>query len=707
MEVTMVNFINGGPPSQNMNMFISSATWNSKLQSRFRLAPLNSTHFSSNTSKKPNKLTTSKSPHRDAVLKDLHYSSDLTASLSRSGKILRVADLNILIRSFGRSKRWSDLSQVFEWMRKHGKINTASYSSYMKFMTETKDVSKALNAYETISDEAMRNNISICNSLLSCLVKNNMFDKATTLFDQMKQNGLQPDVITYSTAFHTRPKVVSARSAQGKSLVQLYELLSGCLKVERGFTKALELLNELEDKGILMDSVIYGTLIAVCASNNKCEEAEMYFLRMTAEGHTPNLYHYSSLLNAYSINGSCQKADKLVQDMKSSGLVPNKVVLTTLLKVYVNGGLLDKSRSLLSELEALGYAEDEMPYCQLMDGLSKSGKMTEAEVVFNQMKDRQVRSDGYSHSIMISAFCRTGRLEKAKKLARDYEAMYSKYDLVILNVLLCAYCRAGDMENVMHIMRKMDTLAINPDHKTFQILIKYFIKEKLYLLAYRTLQDMHTKGHQLEEAPSPLLSTIVLLEHHFSDSLISADFYYCPKMSMSIWLTSLDKLDLQEVLYSLFLQLGRVGAHSEAYFVYNVMRTSGQEIRDPLHEKMLHILVSGCLFEEACGVIKDNGRLMSLLAIEKFLEAFMQSSNINLIKEVLEAVHISGHKITQNIFHQAISHYIAQPKMEQELLQLQQWISEHGYLMESSTKNLILKSANLYGPQGHQIVAKA
>ncbi|XP_074274993.1 pentatricopeptide repeat-containing protein At1g10910, chloroplastic [Silene latifolia] len=630
MEVTMVNFINGGPLPPNLTMFIPAATWDSKLPSRFRLKPLNSTHISSNTSKKPNKFTSSKpSPNREAALKELHYSSDLTASLSRSEKILRVADLNIVIRSYGRSKRWNDLSQVFEWMRKHGKINIASYSSYIKFMTETRDVSRALNAYEAISDEAMRNNISICNSLLSCLVKNNMFDKAITLFYQMKQNGLQPDVITYST------------------------LLSGCLKVERGYTKALELLSELEDKGITMDSVIYGTLIAVCASNNKCEEAEMYFLRMKAEGHTPNLYHYSSLLNAYSINGSCQKADKLVEDMKSSGLVPNKVVMTTLLKVYVNGGLLDKSRSLLSELEALGYAKDEMPYCQLMDGLSKSGKIVEAEDVFKRMNNRQVRSDGYSHSIMISAFCRAGRLEKAKQLARDYEAKYKKYDLVILNVLLCAYCRAGDMENVMHIMRKMDTLAINPDHKTFQILIKYFIKEKLYLLAYRTLQDMHTKGHQLEE----------------------------------------------EVLFSLLLQLGRIGAHSEAYFVYNIMRTSGQAIRESLHEKMLHTLVSGCLFEEACGVIKDNARLISPLAIEKFLAAFTQSGNINLIKEVLEAVHISGHRINQDIFHEAISQYIAQPKMKEELLELLQWISKHGYSIDSSTKNLILKHKLIWPPR--------
>lgn len=111
-------------------------------------------------------------------------------------------------------------------------------------------------------------------------------------------------------------------------------------------------------------------------------------------------------------------------------------------------------------------------------------------------------ADGYSYSIMISAFCRGGLLEEAKQLAKDFEARYDKYDLVMLNTMLCAYCRAGEMESVMEMLKKMDELAISPDYKTFHILIKYFCKEKLYLLAYRTMMDMQNKGHQLDEVCS-------------------------------------------------------------------------------------------------------------------------------------------------------------------------------------------------------------
>lgn len=95
--------------------------------------------------------------------------------------------------------------------------------------------------------------------------------------------------------------------------------------MKHGYSKALELVQELQHNGLHMDNVIYGTLLAVCASNNKWEEAESYFNQMKVEGHSPNLFHYSSLLNAYSASGNYKKADELVQDIKSAGLVPNKV----------------------------------------------------------------------------------------------------------------------------------------------------------------------------------------------------------------------------------------------------------------------------------------------------------------------------------------------------------------------------------------------
>lgn len=550
-------------------------------------------------------------------------------ALARHGETLKVQDMNVILRYFGKLSRRRELYQVFDWMQQNQKINVASYSSYVKFMEKSLSCVEAAEMYRSIKDSSIKYNVSVCNAFLSSLIKNGKSESSLILFTQMKRDGLVPDVVTYST------------------------LLAGCAKVKDGYYKALELVQELMSNGLQMDSVTYGSFLSVCASHKECNEAAKYFQKMKDEGHSPNVYHYSSLLNAYSADRNYEKAEALIEEMKSAGLVLNKVIYTTLLKVYVKGGLFEKSKELLKELEALGYAKDEMPFCLLMDGLAKSGHLLEAKSVFDEMMEKQVKTDGYSHSIMISAFCRSGLLEDAKKLASEFEEKHDKYDIVILNAMLSAYCRAGEMENVMSMMKKMDDSAISPDWNTLNILIRYFCKEKLYLLAYRTMEDMHRKGHQPEEG------------------LCSALIYH----------------------------LGKTGAHSEAFSVYNMLRCSKRTISKALHENILHILIAGRLLKDAYVVVKDNAGFISRPAIKKFSVNFMRSGNVNLINDVMKAMHSSGHKIDQELFDMAISRYIAKPEKKELLLQLLKWMAGQGYAIDSSTRNLILKNSHLFGHQ--------
>ncbi|KAG1346390.1 pentatricopeptide repeat-containing protein, chloroplastic [Cocos nucifera] len=586
------------------------------------------------SSSSPATIRPSNSSARRAAIAEVEASTDLDSTLSRVEGILQVQDYNNILCYFGELRRWTEVSQLFDWMQKHKKLNFASYSSFIKYMGISHNPMKALQAYDSIPDKSLKVNVSICNSLLGCLVKNGRFESSIKLFNRMKDDGLSPDLVTYST------------------------LLSGCRKVKNGYSKAMQLVQELENKGLHMDGVIYGTLLATCASNNLCEEAESYFQQMKDEGCPPNLFHYSSLLNAYSVDGNYMKAEKLVNDMKSSGLVPNKVILTTLLKVYARGGLFEKSKELLAELELLGYAEDEMPYCLLMDGLAKAGHIHETKALFAEMKQKHVKSDGYAHSIMISALCRSGLLKEGRMLAKEFEANCNKYDLVMLNTLLRAYCNTGDMDSVMQVLGKMDKRAISPDWNTFHILIKYFCKEKLYHLAYRTIEDMHGRGHQLNE----------------------------------------------DLCSSLILQLGQSGFPSEAFSVYNMLRYGKRTLCKSIHEKMLDLLVAAGLLKDAYVVMKDNMERISTSSLDKFAVSFMRSGNINLINDVFKALHRSRRQINPDIFHAAVSRYLGKPEKTELLLQLLQWMSRHGYCVDSSSRNLLLKNSHLFGQK--QLIAE-
>lgn len=58
---------------------------------------------------------------------------------------------------------------------------------------------KALEIYNNIQDASTKKNVHICNSVLGSLVRSGKFDGSFKLFHQMKQDGLTPDAVTYST----------------------------------------------------------------------------------------------------------------------------------------------------------------------------------------------------------------------------------------------------------------------------------------------------------------------------------------------------------------------------------------------------------------------------------------------------------------------------------------------------------------------------
>ncbi|KAM0948479.1 putative tetratricopeptide-like helical domain superfamily [Dioscorea sansibarensis] len=177
------------------------------------------------SSSSPNAISPgAKSSARRAAVAKVKESTDLDSALLRVGGILQVHDLNLILCHFGESIRWNEVSQIFDWMLRCEKLNFASYGSFSKYIWNAK------------------------------------FEKSMELLGQMKDDGLQPDLVTYST------------------------FLAGCAKMKHGYIKAVHLVQELENNGLHKDSVIYETVISICASNNLSEEAEAFFQQMLNEG---------------------------------------------------------------------------------------------------------------------------------------------------------------------------------------------------------------------------------------------------------------------------------------------------------------------------------------------------------------------------------------------------------------------------------------
>lgn len=404
---------------------------------------------------------------RKAIEYVVSAADDPTDALSRVTHTLDVLDYNTILRRFATHRKWRELYLAFVWMKQNDKLNPPCFTTFISSMGKAGFPSRALQAFKSQSEPAVRLNIIVCNALFKALVFNGKVDAAFVLFEQLKCEGLVPNFDTYKA------------------------LIAGCSRHRGAYAKANTFVEEMIGLGLQPDSFIFTSLLNVCASFGLEEEAKGILQKMTELGVAKNNYHYSAMLNVYAEIRKPEEAENLVSEIQQRCVPLDKTILSTLLKAYTNSGLLEKARNFFDGLEAQGFPPQEVSYCLMMDAYVKAGKVDEAENLFNEIKTKRIKLGSYTYCIMISAYSKLGKIDDVESLVEELEGLpRESLDVVLFNNLLKTYSELGMMEGILKTIKKMDKAEVAPDRATFNILINYFSKQELFDLARRTLQDL-------------------------------------------------------------------------------------------------------------------------------------------------------------------------------------------------------------------------
>jgi len=103
------------------------------------------------------------------------------------------------------------------------------------------------------------------------------------LLDHMKDTGLKVNTITYNSAIAALSK--AARNSAEDITVLLWE-------------KALDLIQDMEEKGVRRDSFTFSSAISTCGSAGRWEEAVDLIKTMKRDGAKPNRVAYTSAISA-------------------------------------------------------------------------------------------------------------------------------------------------------------------------------------------------------------------------------------------------------------------------------------------------------------------------------------------------------------------------------------------------------------------------
>ena len=238
-----------------------------------------------------------------------------------------------------------------------------------------------------VFDSMKERNIFTWNVMIGAYAGSGRGVEAYDLYLKMKEEGFQPDAITYMS------------------------LLNDCAS-----TGALEWVKDVHrhilEGGYESDVRVGNALVHMYAKSGSIEDAQLVFERMEER----NVMTWNIMIGGLGQHGRGQDALELFRKMKADGLVPDAYSFVALLSACSHAGLVDEGRQLFCAVKDYGVEPTVVHYTCMVDLLGRAGLLEESKRFISSMP---VEADAGTWGALLGA-CRTyGNVELGELAAKE------------------------------------------------------------------------------------------------------------------------------------------------------------------------------------------------------------------------------------------------------------------------------------------------
>ncbi|CAM6096132.1 unnamed protein product [Calypogeia fissa] len=341
---------------------------------------------------------------------------------------------------------------------------------------------RALLDARRVFDEFEEKTVITWNMMIAGYAKSDRTESAMELFQRMRQEGAQPDEVTYlciltacasplaldwGKGVHARIRHAGLESdvRVGTALLQMYAKC-GCI------TEARRVFENLTNRNL----TTWNVMISGYAASGNIDDAQLMFDRMIKR----DLITWNIMIGAYAESGHGVEAYRLFLQMRREGFEPNAITYVSILNAPPSAGALEWVKEVHGHAHKAGLESDLRVGNSLVHMYAKSGSITEAALVFDRMEKRDV----FTWTKMIGGLAQHGRGHEALELFRKMEADRVKPNGTTFVAVLSACCHAGLLDEGRRLFSSMSR--------------DYGIKPTVE--HYTCMVDLLGRAGQLEEA---------------------------------------------------------------------------------------------------------------------------------------------------------------------------------------------------------------
>jgi len=344
---------------------------------------------------------------------------------------------------------------------------------------------------------AGRSTLAVYSAVMRVYAHSRLYHKACDLFPSLVEDGVEPDNVMYGSMIKAAVECGRLEFSQellrksGTMDIQNYMSLFRACGRERKVNKALDLLKELEEGDVGIDTTAYNCVLDVCVKCGDSAAVRRLFAKMKETGYI-DVISFNILLKDTSA-ASIQNTDEVLDDMKALGLSPNQITYNSLVNACVSRGDTSLAWKYVSLMKLDGIPLDSFTCSIMMKGLKHSTNREDVDQTLNLIEQSAVVPDEVLVNTLLEACIRlkdVGRLTSALRAFRSQGAVPSEHAYA---TVLKAYGHARALPDVMATWQDMLERKVRPTEATFAAMVEACVANGAVEDAIRTFSEMKTE----------------------------------------------------------------------------------------------------------------------------------------------------------------------------------------------------------------------
>jgi len=324
------------------------------------------------------------------------------------------------------SKHVQMAERVVDYAKEKGRASLALYSALMKVYACSRLFNKTCDLYESCM---VKEKLDLDTVAYGCLIKAAVESGRLELARKLFQQSGNPDLLNYMSLIRAAGREKNAR-------------------------KALDLLKELEQSPIEVDTTCYNCVLDVCVACGENTMALELFERMK-EVDRLDVISYNTLLKLLMKQGSWAKVEVVLEEMRGRGLKPNVVTYNSLINAFISNGDMASAWRYLEDMETYGVAMDAYTCSIMMKGLKHSSRKEDMDRILALMDKAKVVPDEVLMNTLLDACVRLRDPRRLNNALNQFKASGVVPSMHANAVLIKAYGHAHRLDQAWKVWREL------------------------------------------------------------------------------------------------------------------------------------------------------------------------------------------------------------------------------------------------------------